>query len=158
MKAYNITLLVLFCVVVLPLVVAYALVCAVINALLWPLQQLWIVSGCARKCADFDSLAAQHDAATVYKPRPDDETDIPSFTQFPILTSDQTKVVLMGDSVLDDFVWLANPSVNLRMCVEDALEDQKVDSACVNLAVDQMSTFDFIRRSPQGECWECSVV
>lgn len=66
------------------------------------------------------------------------------------------KVVLMGDSVLDDFFWLLEPRECLRETLQRQLNEEFPESrmTCVNLAVDQMSSFDFIARNPQENSWE----
>ncbi|CAL1164880.1 unnamed protein product [Cladocopium goreaui] len=68
------------------------------------------------------------------------------------------KVVLMGDSVLDNFFWLETPKRHLRLQLQDALaksRNAKVKQLkCVNLAVDQMTTFDFVERKPQDNPWD----
>eukprot|EP01064_Diplonema_japonicum_P022403 TRINITY_DN3214_c0_g5_i1.p1 TRINITY_DN3214_c0_g5~~TRINITY_DN3214_c0_g5_i1.p1 ORF type:complete len:373 (+),score=64.78 TRINITY_DN3214_c0_g5_i1:59-1120(+) len=78
-----------------------------------------------------------------------------NWSQFPRLTGLQGKVVLAGDSVLDNFHWLANPRRNLRVVVEEELgkDSETKDLICLNMAVDQMSSFDFIERSPQKNAW-----
>jgi len=59
-------------------------------------------------------------------------------------------VVLLGDSVLDNFYWLKTPSRHLRV----QLEEELPGLTCVNLAVDQMTTFDFEERKPESNSWE----
>ncbi|CAK9100153.1 Uncharacterized protein SCF082_LOCUS46891, partial [Durusdinium trenchii] len=69
-----------------------------------------------------------------------------------------SKVVLMGDSVLDNFFWLQTPTRHLRVQLQEQLaksRNAKVKQLqCVNLAVDQMTTFDFVERKPQENPWE----
>ncbi|CAK9100003.1 Uncharacterized protein SCF082_LOCUS46827, partial [Durusdinium trenchii] len=68
------------------------------------------------------------------------------------------RVVLMGDSVLDNFFWLQTPTRHLRVQLQEQLaksRNAKVKQLqCVNLAVDQMTTFDFVERKPQENPWE----
>eukprot|EP00930_Biecheleria_cincta_P048619 TRINITY_DN33901_c0_g1_i1.p1 TRINITY_DN33901_c0_g1~~TRINITY_DN33901_c0_g1_i1.p1 ORF type:complete len:509 (-),score=116.74 TRINITY_DN33901_c0_g1_i1:116-1642(-) len=67
------------------------------------------------------------------------------------------KVVFMGDSVLDNFYWLQSPERPLRVQLEEMLrtsgqaELKKLN--CVNLAVDQMTTFDFVERRAESNSW-----
>lgn len=64
----------------------------------------------------------------------------------------------MGDSVLDNFFWLQTPTRHLRVQLQEQLaksRNAKVKQLqCVNLAVDQMTTFDFVERKPQENPWE----
>lgn len=60
------------------------------------------------------------------------------------------KVVLLGDSVLDNFFWLETPERHLRVQLQEKLQGMQ----CVNLAVDQMTTFDFEERKPSVNPWE----
>eukprot|EP00755_Sulcionema_specki_P007199 Sspe_Gene.37577::Locus_18137_Transcript_1_1_Confidence_1.000_Length_3564::g.37577::m.37577 len=88
--------------------------------------------------------------ASVAQPGPhDDTTAVPAWYLYEDLTGDREKVVLMGDSVLDNFIWLRNPSRWLRNVVEECLPHY----SCVNLAVDQMTTFDILKRSPAVNGW-----
>jgi len=68
------------------------------------------------------------------------------------------KVVLMGDSVLDNFYWLKTPKRPLRVQLQEALKASSSKalkaSSCVNLAVDQMTTFDLAERDPFWNAWE----
>ncbi|KAJ9472865.1 hypothetical protein DIPPA_21544 [Diplonema papillatum] len=77
------------------------------------------------------------------------------FSKFPRLAGNAEKVVLVGDSVLDNFFWLKDPATNLRAIVEEKLAsgDATKEMICVNLAVDQMSTFDFLERNPRENPW-----
>ena len=68
--------------------------------------------------------------------------------KFPKLTSKKKKVVLLGDSVLDNFFWLDNPRRSLRLVLEERLQSE--DIHCLNFAVDQMSTFDFLDRGKEN--------
>ncbi|CAE8597702.1 unnamed protein product, partial [Polarella glacialis] len=72
--------------------------------------------------------------------------------------STRDQVVLLGDSVLDNFYWLEDPKQHLRVQLEEELRasrNQKIKAlACVNLAVDQMTTFDFIERKAAQNPWE----
>lgn len=52
-------------------------------------------------------------------------------------------VLLVGDSVLDDFYWLKDPKQNLTNRMRHLFPP---DVTVINLAVDQMSTFDFVER------------
>lgn len=84
------------------------------------------------------------------------ESSGPGWSKIDELTNDDPKVVLMGDSVLDNFIWLHDPKRHTRVQLEELLrkETDFKDYRCVNLAVDQMSTFDFEHRDPSGEwCW-----
>ncbi|OLQ04999.1 hypothetical protein AK812_SmicGene11855 [Symbiodinium microadriaticum] len=64
----------------------------------------------------------------------------------------------MGDSVLDNFFWLETPSRPLRVQLQETLgksRDAKVRQLqVVNLAVDQMTTFDFEERSASANPWD----
>eukprot|EP00929_Paragymnodinium_shiwhaense_P060299 TRINITY_DN3012_c1_g1_i1.p1 TRINITY_DN3012_c1_g1~~TRINITY_DN3012_c1_g1_i1.p1 ORF type:complete len:497 (-),score=172.92 TRINITY_DN3012_c1_g1_i1:119-1609(-) len=67
------------------------------------------------------------------------------------------KVVLMGDSVLDNFYWLMTPARHLRVVLEEQLRSTKGQSLpkkVVNLAVDQTTTFDFVERTDQSNPWQ----
>lgn len=72
--------------------------------------------------------------------------------------SAEPKVVLLGDSVLDNFFWLETPSKHLRTRLKEEL-GSSLDSTVaglrpVNLAVDQMTTFDFEERTPAINPWD----
>jgi hypothetical protein len=56
----------------------------------------------------------------------------------------------MGDSVLDNFYWLVNHKNHLRVIIDEML---RPSHCCVNLAVDQMTTFDFVKRDPSRNSW-----
>ena len=64
----------------------------------------------------------------------------------------------MGDSILDNFFWLQTPKRHLRVQLQETLaksRNSKVKQLkCVNLAVDQMTTFDFVERKPQDNPWD----
>lgn len=72
-----------------------------------------------------------------------------------LFSGNDPKIVLMGDSVLDNFYWLQDRSLDLRNLLERRLQDDETlhDHRCVNLAVDQMSSFDFIERAPHRNGW-----
>merc|ERR1719487_878414 len=72
-----------------------------------------------------------------------------------LLSGNDAKIVLMGDSVLDNFYWLQDRSLDLRNLLERRLQDDETlhDHRCVNLAVDQMSSFDFLERAPHRNGW-----
>ena len=92
---------------------------------------------------------------------------------FSKLLSPNGKVVLVGDSVLDDFYWLQDSRRSLRVVVEEMLraeggcateldEDTEAEEHgapwcegwdCLNFAVDQMSSFDFLTREPRTNSW-----
>lgn len=67
-------------------------------------------------------------------------------------------MVLLGDSVLDNFYWLETPEKHLRVRLQEALSSSSdanlAGLKCVNLAVDQMTTFDFNERLPKKNPWE----
>lgn len=67
------------------------------------------------------------------------------------------KVVFVGDSVLDNFYWLQSPERPLRKQLEDVLRTSSQAElkklSCVNLAVDQMTTFDFVERRAESNSW-----
>ena len=75
------------------------------------------------------------------------------WSPFPRLTGNEKKIVLAGDSVLDNFIWLKDPSVNLRVVMERMLQREASDTICLNFAVDQTMTFDFIRRTRKSNSW-----
>lgn len=64
------------------------------------------------------------------------------------------KVVFLGDSVLDNFFWLETPKRHLRVQLQETLNAAGQNLECVNLAVDQMTTFDFEERAPNTNPWE----
>jgi len=59
-------------------------------------------------------------------------------------------VVLMGDSVLDNFYWIEDPKQWLRPVLQQRMGP---GWECINLAVDQMSTYDFLEREPERNPW-----
>eukprot|EP00475_Leptophrys_vorax_P033340 TRINITY_DN5222_c0_g2_i1.p1 TRINITY_DN5222_c0_g2~~TRINITY_DN5222_c0_g2_i1.p1 ORF type:complete len:441 (-),score=100.74 TRINITY_DN5222_c0_g2_i1:1316-2638(-) len=87
--------------------------------------------------------------------------------KWPEIANSNGKVVIMGDSVLDNFFWLKEPKEYLRPVLQRRLEEHKdPDITCaafpdvalgsmgvINLAVDQMSTFDFIKRTRESNSW-----
>eukprot|EP01061_Rhynchopus_euleeides_P037512 TRINITY_DN6396_c0_g1_i2.p1 TRINITY_DN6396_c0_g1~~TRINITY_DN6396_c0_g1_i2.p1 ORF type:complete len:391 (+),score=151.03 TRINITY_DN6396_c0_g1_i2:3-1175(+) len=78
-----------------------------------------------------------------------------AWKRFPRLTGTDPKVVLMGDSVLDNFYWLRDPCRSLRLVLEERLKQGGVQGSdtptmCLNLAVDQMTTFDFLDRGREN--------
>eukprot|EP01059_Diplonema_ambulator_P002701 TRINITY_DN12348_c0_g1_i1.p1 TRINITY_DN12348_c0_g1~~TRINITY_DN12348_c0_g1_i1.p1 ORF type:complete len:356 (+),score=92.54 TRINITY_DN12348_c0_g1_i1:78-1145(+) len=77
------------------------------------------------------------------------------WSKFSKLTGDDEKVVLAGDSVLDNFYWLVDKRKNLRAVVEECLKqsERTKHMVCLNMAVDQMSSFDFILRRPSENGW-----
>jgi hypothetical protein len=63
-------------------------------------------------------------------------------------------VVLMGDSVLDNYYWLEDPATYLRPDLEKELKQELGEEwRCINLAVDETSTFDFHKRTPGQHGW-----
>lgn len=64
----------------------------------------------------------------------------------------------MGDSVLDNFYWLKSPERPLRVQLEEVLrtsgQAELKKLSCVNLAVDQMTTFDFAERRAESNPWK----
>ena len=71
---------------------------------------------------------------------------------FERLSGNEEKVVLMGDSVLDNFYWLVDRKRSLRLVVEERLRASYTEPTpiCMNLAVDQMTTFDFLNRGKEN--------
>lgn len=74
-----------------------------------------------------------------------------------LMTDSRPKVVLIGDSVVDHFAWLKDPSHHLRVTLEnDAFkkpDGKQKEWICVNLAVADTSTSDFIERDPARSSW-----
>ncbi|CAK0856361.1 unnamed protein product, partial [Prorocentrum cordatum] len=64
------------------------------------------------------------------------------------------KVVLLGDSVFDNFYWLQTPKRHLRVQLQELLRKRGRQEEVVNLAVDQMTTFDFEERSMKKNPWD----
>lgn len=79
----------------------------------------------------------------------------------PFFNTDTPKIVLMGDSVLDNFIWLDNPADNLRAHLQQACDDAKSGSPyehiagyqVVDLAMDETSTYDFLVRTSDEHPW-----
>lgn len=65
-------------------------------------------------------------------------------------TRGSLKIVLMGDSILDNSVWLKDPTKDLKHQLQDAMGK---DFEIVNLAVDQMSTHDLEKRESHVNPW-----
>lgn len=59
------------------------------------------------------------------------------------------KLVLLGDSVLDSSYWLSDPTDNLTTQLRKLMPEYEV----VNLAVDQMTTYDLEKRTPRENPW-----
>jgi hypothetical protein len=64
-------------------------------------------------------------------------------------TKEKKKIVLLGDSVLDNFAWIMDPMKNNLTDLLRTMSDYEI----VNLAVDQMTTFDLEKRMPQKNPW-----
>jgi hypothetical protein len=79
-------------------------------------------------------------------------TTVHGWSNVAALTDDRPKVVLIGDSVLDNFVWLNDPTSYLRTQLQSLLQDSSDFSnyTCINLAVDQQTTYDFLCRTRAG--------
>jgi len=73
----------------------------------------------------------------------------------PLIQGDDPKVVFLGDSVLDNFFWLRDRSTDLRQVLDQQLREEENlrGYRCVNLAIDQMSSFDLLRRDPFLNPW-----
>lgn len=97
--------------------------------------------------------------------RAGDDTSVTGWSEQEALTNNDPKIVLMGDSVLDCFFWLHDPKQHLRVQIQQLLRAEPKTSSpsenqehlsrfrCVNLAVDQMTTYDFLRRTPTRNGW-----
>lgn len=69
--------------------------------------------------------------------------------------SDRPKIVLLGDSVLDNFYWLKEKKNHLRVELQALLDksEGKNPYQVINLAMDETSTFDFVDREPNLHPW-----
>ena len=134
--------LVFFVVLYLVLLGVYRVLLYPVNVAIFVLRHVGILS--TARLVPSAALRAQEPSASV------EEWD-----SIPELVGDAPKVVLMGDSVLDNFVWLKDPKQYLRVQLQRHFEqsDEFREFSCINLAVDQMSTFDFIKRSREENDW-----
>ena len=118
--------------------------------------------------SESEGRVCDHDTQCEHKTLCKHKTDIlKKWASFDRLTSNTPKVVFLGDSVLDTFYFLRNPARSLRKIMEEKLErhhtmlqpasssdgeteEPTVPMTCLNLAIEKMTTYDFLDRGVEN--------
>ena len=89
-------------------------------------------------------------------PRNVQSLSIPHWDEIPELSGSSPKVVFLGDSVLDNFIWLREPHRDLAYELQNILRSSESFSEyiCINLAMDETSTYDLLARTKSYHPWD----